>query len=186
MKTREIELKMEVIGSLHEISLRVEQYLNSFNRIGSKIEGEGRDYFWGLNDVEADFVRLREMSDTQCELTTKACDKGSNFNRMELNCTIKLALEDGLKIVSSMLGPNEGTIYKTYNVYNTKDLVFCTYTVDGDTAKVFVEVEGDDEEEVIVETSHLKTFLKMYDLDVFPVTKSLYEMYVKPSRYKKN
>lgn len=180
MKTREIELKMEAIGSLHEVNQLVELYLNNFNVLDEIIEGEGRDYFWGLNNVlEADFVRLREMGNGQCELTTKAKDRHSNFNRMEYNCIIELPLEDGKRIVSSMLGTSKGTIYKQYFVYKCGDLVLCTYTVNGATNRVFVEVEGESEEEVRVETSNLKTFLTLNNLDVFMVNQSLYELFIK-------
>lgn len=179
MKDREIEVKLEVVGaSLAEVASVLEEYLDGYY-LAMKIErGIGRDTFWLTPDAEADFIRLREDRDG-CEMTVKANDNFSILNRMEKNVKVRQSFEETESLLISALGEPRGSLVKSYQIYDASRLIYCAYVVVNDAiSRVFVEVEGGQEKDVIFEAARVKRFLEERGQVVFQCNKSLIEMFI--------
>lgn len=172
--TREIELKFKTDV---DYALVVDA-LKSYPAF-AKIYGESVDYYWDLQSLDADFVRLRQDGN-RSELTIKKKDKGSNFNRMERNLKIKSPIQESLAVFEAVHGPFDAVIAKQYMVLvqTDTDLVVSAYEVQGKPGTI-IEIESSNELEVLSQAAKVRDFLTDRGISVGEEPRSIYEMYVK-------
>ncbi len=183
MKTREIETKLLV----RESSLdSVNTLMNHFCSMKKTrmIYGYSKDTYWHTS-MPSTFVRMRERDGIR-QLTVKSEDKGSSFNRLEidLDCTSPKELIREFNI--ALYGQPAGVVEKKYYAYWLgEDLTVCCYqcTVDGvEKPEIIIETEGKTEEEVNDATYKLFTFYEL-GAKIEQASGSLYSMYLaKPKK----
>lgn len=120
--------------------------------VTSTVEDASRDFYWKTQGkLNGDFLRVRYNPDGTGQLTVKEADRGSNFNRVEIDVEV-VSAEQCYKYQSHVHGPETGSVFKTYFVYileNDEHKTISIYKVRGDEDKrVFVEIEARTQAEV--------------------------------------
>lgn len=177
IKSREIEKKLIVGNGLNgpETDYILRRLLNP----SKEVYGTSTDWYFKPNAVSKfDFIRLRVFTDGSAEVTGKSKDRGSNFNRLEINLPTSdaAAAEDFCR---AEWGDPIHSLKKSYSVFVPSfepELDVSTYVIEG-VDKVFLEVEGKNEELVDGMVLALKRELELLD-----EPRSLYEMFVEPRK----
>jgi hypothetical protein len=129
-RNREIESKLLLRGAdLNWVRNELDtllQHESSVRRWGSSC-----DHYWAVSPTK--FARVRERDGIR-QLTVKSKDRGTNDNRIEvdLDCTSKLS--DIGAFFKALLGPQSGTVSKSYYVWESNQSEYDTvtaYTVTG-------------------------------------------------------
>lgn len=149
-KDREIEVKLltKSARSMKRVNVFVHNALENQYQCRPIIVGSATDIYWQApEDSDADFIRLRELDNTDdkgcnSQITLKYSDKGGNINRVEIDVPIGDKAK-GAKLLTYLLGDPLGTITKDYVVYFLDDehTTVSVYQVIKDK-RVFVEVEA--------------------------------------------
>lgn len=144
-RNREIEVKMLAAGikGLSTIVERIERALKGETQ--EVIIGNAADLYWKApRSGEADFVRLRRMSNASNEgqITLKATDKGSNVDRVEIDLHVD-DYKQARTLMLALHGEPMEEVTKKYHVYflENADTTVSVYQIRGDD-RVFVEVEA--------------------------------------------
>jgi len=174
-KNREIELKLEVLNvkSLAEVSSQLEKVFN----YRKTVKGKSRDLYWKATEKsKADFVRLRLYPDSSPQVTVKYTDKGSNFDRVEIDLNVDNA-KNAVELINSLFGKPTGSIYKEYQVYflDKEDTNISVYQIKNDP-RVFIEIEARTKKKVLDLSKSLKTYFPK--LKTKKVNQSLYQLFL--------
>lgn len=177
--TREIEVKLRVDAkTLDELVVPLSKMLGC----KSMIYDIATDLYWKMPKNANKFVRLRDKN----ELTVKTKDKGSNFNREEIN--LKLVNDGGQSemgeaFMTSVFGPHNGSITKEYWVFFVPemDVVVSLYEVFGlkkDNDR-YIEIESTNEFRVLEAEAKVIDVFRRKGYKIQREEKSLYELYIK-------
>jgi adenylate cyclase class IV len=172
---REIELKLEVKNakSIEDVSKRLEKIFN----YTKSIKGKSKDVYWETGDnSKADFVRLRLYPDSSPQVTVKYTDKGTNFDRVEIDLNVDSA-KNAVHLINSLFGKPKGSIVKEYQVYflDEEDSNISVYKVKDDP-RVFIEIEARTKKKVLDISKSVKKYSP--ELKTFLVGKSLFELFI--------
>ena len=135
---REKELKILIQQDYKSL----EKLLSKFYATNNKTVGSSKDIYWKNNrNTEADFFRLRFLSNLTGQVTVKHEDKLGSFDRVEIDLEVKDPKQAKL-LFTRLLGNPIGSIEKKYIVYwmdlNTN---VSLYEVKH-SKEVFLEIEG--------------------------------------------
>jgi adenylate cyclase class IV len=184
-KNREIEIKLRVEGakSIDQVSAKFGQFLDLNNAKVRVIENKSSDiYFKSPENSKADFVRVRYNPNGLSEMTVKSQDKGNNFDRVEIDLKI-LSAEQGIALLTRLLGKPAGKITKRYRIYflDHNDTNISIYQISGDKS-VFIEIEARTKSKVLALAKVIQVLLPW---PCTTVTESLYSLYIKNKKANK-
>jgi adenylate cyclase class IV len=174
-QNREIELKLVVDNakSIDEVAKKIEKVFN----YKKTLRGKSKDVYWDpIRGSKADFVRLRNYPESWPQVTVKYTDKGSNFDRVEIDLSVESA-KNATEIMKSLLGKPSGSVTKEYQVYflDNKDTNISVYKIEKDS-RIFVEIEARSKKKVLDIKKSLNKYIPELGLSL--VEKSLYELFV--------
>jgi hypothetical protein len=134
------------------------------------------DAFWQAPNV--DFVRIRQMTESPSghgQMTVKKCDKGDNFDRLEIDVNVDNVAQ-AIRLKTAETGRKPCTVRKRYSVLflDKSDTNISIYQVQG-SKHVFIEVESRSSKKVKALVSSLHELIP-YPLERVPY--SLYDMFV--------
>jgi hypothetical protein len=171
---REKEFKGEILGSytVHAAARLVAAVLH--DHVTHTLVGSKTDFYWKpLKGMNADFIRLRKMSDNKGMLTVKHSDKGDNFDRVELDLLVDF--KQAKRWMEQVMGAPAGSIKKLYHILFMGDdeRAAVVYKVDKYPV-LFLEVEDTSGKKVMA------TVKKLGDagIKVKRIKKSLYRLIV--------
>lgn len=175
-KNREIELKLEVknVKKIEDVTKKLEKIFN----YRKTVKGKSKDLYWGASkSSKADFVRLRLYPDGLPQVTVKYTDKGSNFDRVEIDVNVDDA-ENAIQLMNSLFGKPKGEIVKEYQVYflDKEDSNISVYKIKNDP-RIFLEIEARSKEKVLEISNSVKQYSP--ELSVKRVGKSLFQLFLK-------
>ena len=172
---REIELKLEVEGdsSLKSVSTRIQRAFDHKRAI----KGKSKDYYWNpVNNLMADFVRLRVFPNKTSQLTVKHTDRGSTLDRVEIDLDTGKA-SNSMAFMRRLLGEPDGEITKEYEVFFLdEDSNVSIYRVCGDK-RIYIEIEAKTKKRVMEIRKLIDN--RIPDLKGVAVNKSLYQLFIK-------
>lgn len=174
-QNREIELKLlaKNAESIDEVALKLEKVFN----YKKTIRGKSKDVYWDpVKGCKADFVRLRHYPESWPQVTVKYTDKGSNFDRVEIDLSVESA-KNATEIMKSLLGKPRGSVTKEYQVYflDNKETNISIYKIEKDE-RIFLEIEARSKKKVLEIKKALNKYLP--ELGFSTVDKSLYQLFV--------
>lgn len=145
-RNREIEKKYVIdkkTTGYEDAKTQIKALLGKINRT---IDESSRDYYWKpVKGQKGDFLRLRFMPDGSGQLTVKDADRGSNFNRVEIDVEVDDAAQC-LEYQEYVHGDHYGSVFKSYYVMFLEldeHTTVSVYKVRGDTeGRIFVEIEA--------------------------------------------
>jgi adenylate cyclase class IV len=174
-KNREIELKLlaKNIKSIEDVAKKIEKVFN----YKKTVCGKSKDVYWDpIKGCKADFVRLRNYPESWPEVTVKYTDRGSNFDRVEIDLSVESS-KNATEIMKSLLGNPRGSITKEYQVYflDDKDTNISVYKIEKDS-RIFIEIEARTKKKVLEVKNSLLKYIPELELSV--IEKSLYEIFL--------
>lgn len=171
---REIEVKMLVKGckslkKVEKLCLKLFQPLHV-------ITDQRTDYYWPA--PATDFVRVRQMEKNKNghgQMTVKKTDRGSNFNRLEIDLDI-LNVNQAVRLKTAEYGKQPKKLKKKYTILflDHLDTNISVYQIDKDK-RIFVEVESRNARKVNSLVKILKSKIP-FPLEV--IRKSLYDIFI--------
>lgn len=173
-KNREIEVKLLVKGC--KSLLKVDSFCRELFKPIHTITDERTDYYWAA--PATDFVRIRQLEKKKTgmgQMTVKKCDRGDNFDRLEIDLDIINACQ-GIKLKTAEYGIEPKKLKKRYTVLflDKFDTNVSVYQIAND-CNVFIEVESRSSKKVNKIVDVLK---KSLPFPLETIKKSLYDIFI--------